>query len=83
MQVALDSEDIERIACRVAELLREQREDPTPQGWLDTRAAAKFAGCSVNSIRKATASREIEFRQDANGGKCWFKAEWIDAWRGQ
>lgn len=52
-----------------------------PTGWLDTRAAAAYAGCSPNVLHKATAAREVHFEQDVAGGKCWFRREWIDAWR--
>jgi hypothetical protein len=28
------------------------------------------------------AAREVEFRQEVKGGKTWFRAEWLDQWRG-
>ena len=56
--------------------------DPAPAGWMDAKAAAAYAGCSLNALHKAMAAREVEFRQDTKGGKAWFRAEWLDAWRG-
>jgi hypothetical protein len=82
MHVALDDEDVAKIAHAVVELLREQREDPTPQAWMDTASAAQYAGCSPHSLRKAMAAREVRFSQDAPSRKAWFRAEWIDQWRG-
>lgn len=50
-------------------------------GWLDTRAAAGYAGCTVNALHKAMAARAVAFEQDVAGGKCWFRRSDIDAWR--
>ena len=80
MRAQLDNEDVEVIARRVVELLRHA--DHAPDRWLSTRAAAEYAGCTVTALHKATAAREVEFRQDSPGGKCWFRRKWIDAWRG-
>lgn len=71
------------IARRVAAELREQADEQiSPGGWMDTTAAAEYAGCSVHSLRKAIAARELEIRQSGTGGKVWTRREWIDAWRG-
>lgn len=80
MQVRLDPEDVEAIAARVVELLPAQR--PALSPWLDAKSAAEYAGCTVNALHKATAARELRFAQNERGGKCWFRPEWIDEWRG-
>jgi hypothetical protein len=81
--LALTALDVERIAHQVAELIATRLPGTglSPRGWLDTRAAAVYAGCSVSSLHKAMASREVRFSQNGNGGKAWFRCEWIDAWR--
>lgn len=50
-------------------------------GWMDSKAAAAYAGCSRNALHKAMAAREIHFEQDGPGGKAWFKRSAIDFWR--
>jgi hypothetical protein len=54
---------------------------PADDGWLNTRAAAAYAGCSVNALHRAMASREVEFEQSGPGAKAWFRRSAIDAWR--
>lgn len=74
---------VDEIVTRVVTELRDQQEpEPDRGGWMDTRAAADYAGCSVHSLRKAIAARELEIRQDTKGGKVWIRREWIDQWRG-
>ena len=84
MQVALGTEDVELIAARVADLVLErlQHRESAPAGWLDAKAAATYAGCSANAIHKAVSAGALRCTQDAAGGKCWFRSEWIDRWRG-
>jgi excisionase family DNA binding protein len=50
-------------------------------GWLTTREAAEYAGCSVNALHRAMAAREVEFVQNCEGGKAHFKRSAIDTWR--
>lgn len=50
-------------------------------GWLGTRDAATYAGCSLNSLRHAMANGEVEFTQHVSGGKAWFKRSALDRWR--
>lgn len=52
-----------------------------PDQWMSTREAATYAGCSVNSLHRAMAEREVHFEQDVPGGKAWFRRADIDAWR--
>lgn len=83
--LSLDINDdwTEALAQRVAALVLERIEfaEAAPVGWMDTRAAAEYAGCSVNALHKAMAAREVQFSQERSGGKAWFRAAWIDAWR--
>jgi hypothetical protein len=81
--VALDAESIDLLADVVAQrvLAELQKQGNGPAGWLDTKRAAAYAGCSVKSLHKAMASRALRFSQDRPGGKCWFKREWLDEWR--
>ena len=79
MQVALDSEDIERIASRVVELLREQREDSTPGGWLAPEAAARYLGISRKRVYDLKSMRAIE--PDGYDGRVpLFKRQTLDAY---
>lgn len=82
--LTLTDDELRRLAEQLAPLLAValSARESTPQGWMDTKTAAEYAGCSVNSLRKAMAARELRFTQDADGGKCWHRHEWIDAWRG-
>lgn len=83
MEVRLSDEDVRRIAEQLAPLIAAQipAAGPSPAGWLDTKAAAAYAGCTVSSLHKAMAAREVRFTQNSDGGKAWFKHDWIDAWR--
>ena len=81
--LALTDDELRRLAHELAGLIvaalpaREQA-----SAWLDTKAAAAYAGCSVPSLHKAMGARQVRFTQEAPGGKAWFKREWIDSWRG-
>lgn len=74
----LADELAERVAVRVADRLSREDRD----GWLDTRAAAAYAGCSINSLHRAMAAREVRFSQNAERGKAYFRKAWLDEWRG-
>jgi hypothetical protein len=50
-------------------------------GWLDTRDAAAYAGCTVDSLHKAAAAGEVEFEQRVERGKMFFQKSKLDAWR--
>jgi excisionase family DNA binding protein len=63
----------------VREVLDERREDE--DRWLDTRAAAEYAGVHRDTLRKAAAARQIEFRQDGDGAKLYFRRSALDRWR--
>jgi hypothetical protein len=85
LNIPIPESIVDRVARRVVEMLREEgelnRAAIDAGGWLDTRAAAAYAGCSVNALHKAMARREVEFEQDVAGGKAWFKRSALDAWR--
>ena len=78
----LSDEDLCRLARELAPLVAAALPRDVPAGWMDAKTAASYAGCSVTSLHKAMAAREIEFRQDTKGGKAWFQRSWIDSWRG-
>ena len=82
MRVALDSEDVEAIARRVAELLRDElREQKLEDPWLDTRQAANHLGLSLHALRHLVARRAVPYVQDGPGSKVYFRASQLDAWR--
>jgi hypothetical protein len=80
----LSEEELQRIAQQLAPLLvaAMPAHEAAASGWMDTKTAAAYAGCTINALHKAMAGREVEFRQEAPGGKAWFRAEWLDRWRG-
>jgi predicted alpha/beta hydrolase len=63
----------------VREALAERQEDDDP--WLDTRAAAEYAGVHPDTLRKAAAERRIDFDQEAAGHKLYFRRSVLDRWR--
>jgi hypothetical protein len=75
----LDDDDWREVAQRLAPYL------PAPQtaadGWLSTRDAAAYAGCSIDALHRAMAAREVRFKQSCAGGKAWFRRSDIDTWR--
>lgn len=83
MPLAIPDEAVDALAERVADRIaaRLQQQPAAPAAWLDTKEAAAYAGCSVSSLHKAMAVREIDFSQSVPGGKAWFRREAIDAWR--
>lgn len=78
----LNDDELRRLANELAPLLVAAMPKPETTHWMDARAAAAYAGCSLNALHKAMAAREVEFRQEVRGGKAWFRAEWLDRWRG-
>ena len=86
LALTLDDDALDRLADelaeRVAVRVAAQVNASAVTGWMDAKSAASYAGCTVNALHKAMAERAVRFSQDAPGGKAWFKAEWIDEWRG-
>jgi excisionase family DNA binding protein len=78
--VVLTAEQLEELVRRaVREALAERQEDG--DRWLDTRAAAEYVGVHRDTLRKAAAERRIEFRQDGQGHKLYFRRSALDRWR--
>ena len=50
-------------------------------GWLDAKAAAAYAGCTVPALRYAMRRGEVEFEQAVDGGKVYFRRSALDRWR--
>lgn len=73
----LDDDDLARLADRLADRLGSDR-----GGWLDARAAATYAGCTVPALRYAMSRGELEFEQSCPGGKVYLQRSAIDRWRG-
>lgn len=63
----------------LAELLRPYL--AADDGWLGTREAAAYAGCSVHALRHAVAAGAVEFEQHVAGGKVYFRRSAVDRWR--
>ncbi len=72
----LDDEDLELLAERMSERLGGHRD-----GWLDAKAAAEYAGCSVASLRYAMQRSQVDYEQAVPGGKVWFTKPALDRWR--
>jgi hypothetical protein len=49
--------------------------------WLDSTQAADYPALTVNALDKLCAARSVPFAQDKPGGKRYFKAADLDAWR--
>jgi hypothetical protein len=50
-------------------------------GWLGTREAAAYAGCTVHALRHAMNRGDVEFEQHVAGGKTYFRRSDLDRWR--
>lgn len=50
-------------------------------GWLGTRDAAAYAGCTVPALRYAMQRGEVDFEQRVAGGKTYFQRSALDRWR--
>jgi hypothetical protein len=74
----LDDRDLDLLAGRLADRLSARG-----GGWLDTKAAAAYAGCSVPALRYAMSKGEVEFEQSCAGGKVYFRPAALDQWRQQ
>lgn len=82
MEVRFSDEDLRRLAEQLAPLIADRLPAASAAvGWLDARAAADYAGCSLSSLHKAMAAREVRYIQSVEGGGAWFQRAWIDTWR--
>lgn len=73
-ELAGDPVALERLAERLRPFMSED-------GWLGTRDAAVYAGCSVHALRHAMAEGRVEFEQHVPGGKAYFRRSALDRWR--
>lgn len=71
----------DEIVARVVAELRERKSGPDTDRWLTARDAATYLGLTVTALHKLTSARSVPFAQDTPGGKLWFKASDLDAWR--
>jgi hypothetical protein len=82
LDLHLDDSALDAIAERAAEIAIERlRDQATLIGWMDSNAAAIYAGTSPTQLRKAMMERRVRYEQDGPQHKAWFRREWIDAWR--
>jgi excisionase family DNA binding protein len=75
---ALLDELAERVAPRVAELLRDEAKE---YAWLDSDQAADHLGIAKGTLHKLTSARRIPFEQDGPGCRLYFKRSELDRWR--
>jgi hypothetical protein len=50
-------------------------------GWLGTREAAAYAGCTVPALRYSMTRGDVDFEQHVPGGKVYFRRSALDRWR--
>lgn len=83
LSVRLSADDVERIARRVAELLRpELRPSATSADrWLTTAEAAEHLGLTLHALRHLVARRAIPYSQERPGARQFFKRTDLDRWR--
>jgi hypothetical protein len=62
----------------LAELLRPYLEADDP--WLDVKAAAAQAGCTIPALRHAMRRGQVDFTQHVAGGKVTFRRSALDRW---
>jgi hypothetical protein len=72
----LGPDDLAELAERLRPYL-----DGGQDGWLGTREAAAYAGCTVPALRYALNRGEVEFEQRVPGGKTYFRRSALDRWR--
>ena len=72
----LGPDDLAELAERLKPYL-----DGGRDGWLGTREAAAYAGCTVPALRYAARQGEVEFEQRVRGGKTYFRRSALDRWR--
>ena len=78
LPLLVPAELVEAIAHRVAELLREPAEQPSP--WLDFAGACAYLGFSRDRLYKLTAAGAIPCRKKRGGQGLLFHREELDAW---
>lgn len=83
LRIELSADALDGIAERVADRLAAVLVNAggNPDRWMTTAEAAAYLGMTPNALHKLTSARKIPFEQEQRGGKCWFKASELDAWR--
>lgn len=78
-RVVLQGSDelVEQIARRTAELLREDRRDERPAGWLNAEQAADYLACPQSRIYDLVQLGRL--RRKLDGRRLLFRPEWLDA----
>jgi hypothetical protein len=71
----LDDRALEELAAKLRPFLA------AGDGWLGTRDAAAYAGCTVHALRHAMGRGDVEFEQACPGGKTWLRRAALDRWR--
>lgn len=72
---------VERIACRTAELLREQTTAEASDPWMDTTEAAAYLHVSPSRLRALAAAGTIGSEQDGPSCKRYYRRSDLDRWR--
>jgi hypothetical protein len=72
----LEPDDLAALAERLKPYLSAE------DGWLGTREAAAYAGCTVPALRYAMSRGEVDFEQRVAGGKTYFRRSALDRWHG-
>jgi hypothetical protein len=81
--ITLDPDDLERLGDLVAEriLARVEVVEATRDHWMDPRRRPIISRSRAPGSTSFCAARTVPFEQDKPGGKRWFKADDLDAWR--
>jgi predicted DNA-binding transcriptional regulator AlpA len=77
----LGPDELADLADKLAPYLRLAAE--TPDGWLDTKAAAEHLGVSVNALYRLVRERRVPFSQSAPNAKLWFRRSELDEYRSE
>lgn len=82
LSVQLPDDLVEQIARRVAELLRNHRENEVDEQspWLTFEQACAYTGLSRDALYKLTAARAIAMRKRRDGQGLRFHRDELDAW---
>jgi len=71
---------VERIAQRVAELLREHEEQARESPWLSFEQACAYLGFTPDKLYKLTSARAMPTRKKVGGQGLVFHRDELDRW---
>lgn len=77
IEIRLGDEDLERIAARLVELIRETQ--PTPSQWVDVAGAGAHLGLTDHAIRGLVKHQRIPFHRTENR-RLRFSVTELDHW---